>query len=252
MRGSRRAGGFTLFELTIVIAIILMLAMVAIPAMGSFFKVSKVQEATETVYRAIRTCQLNSVRNRCVTGLYFDFPDTGLMEIWTIRGRWGNANGTYSPAEAVIDGTFYSVSGDACPGWYRIHRVLNRPFRVPEGILVFGAWYSEGSGDVSWTNGWADNPLGRLKAHWVGYDPTARLAHYYKEDAYCYGYTFLLDEGSGEHAIIKHGFSRWMKPRVHYDWKIQTIEGEAVTPPEIGLKVRAKIVPFVPGVQWNG
>jgi len=238
---TKRESGFTLFELMVVVAIILVVASIATPAMSGFFKTSKVRQAAETLRGAMMTAQLNSVRTRQAVGLYFDYPIDGLMEAWTVSAGYGGGSLTPYPDPEL--GTVDPHTTFAGIGYWRFWRCVPRPFRLPEGIRIIACNYSTSSGEISWPH-MGDSALGRIKAHWTAFSPTGAKLHW-SSLGYCYCYYLVVEEGSGEYLFVHLAQGQAARPRIRESWVIEQIEGVPVTDPtDIWPAIRDRVYPF--------
>jgi len=243
-----RTGGFTLFELLVVVAISLVIATISLPAMSGFFKTSKIEQGTEAVRIALTSAQLQAMRSRTSVGIYFDYPQEGMMEIWTFRS---SNDGSWVVTTPDGIGGELGYSAFETPGYYKVHRVANRSYRVPTGVKVIGAFYDTSTGDISWPK-WSDTPTGRLKAHWMGFQLTGKKIGW-SNRMFCYTYYVVIDEGSGEYAIVHHGDYQMGRPRTHFDWVIRSVEGTPVSDPlDIWPLMKEKAYPYDPGVIVTG
>ena len=245
--GRVRSAGYTLFEMLVVLGIMLVLATIMLPSLSGFFKTSKIEEAAQTVRVALMTAQMQSLRTRTSAGLFFDYPHDGMMEVWTFRT---NNEGSWLVTTPDGDGGTLLYSAKENAAYYKVHRASSKSYHLPDGVKVIGAKFNKTTGDLSWPC-WSDTPVGRLKAHWVGYQLTGKKVGW-SNVMFCYTYYVVIDEGSGEYAIIHHGESQMGRPRVHYNWTIKSIEGTPLTGPgSIWPIIQEKTYPYDSGVIYS-
>jgi len=240
---SRREKGFTLFELMVVVAIMLVIATIGLPSMSGFFKTSKVRQGAETLRGAMSRCQLAALTSRKKVALYFDYPEDGMIEMWSFKSK------------GYTDPEIGSMSSGGCEsiGYWTIHLLDNRATRMPDGVRAVACWYDEGTGDVYWPH-MCDSEIGRIKAHWVAFGQDGSKVHWASQ-AMVYPYYMVIEEGSGEHLFLKiaSGITTAARPRIKEDWTIKSVDGTVISDPaEIWPLVAAKVYPFGHGEIFTG
>jgi prepilin-type N-terminal cleavage/methylation domain-containing protein len=168
--------GFTLVELIIVMAVIVMLSVIAAPALSTLLKTSKVQEAANIVMAALYRTRGEAVRARTQVGLFFGdspsrhpaarwqpplsttLPPDGTMEIWSVeQDKTGNTSPMYrnNAASWTEDGFAAIMSTPKNPAggsmtyiawfpWYVKINLISRPISLPGDIrIVTGTYWQQ-------------------------------------------------------------------------------------------------------------
>jgi prepilin-type N-terminal cleavage/methylation domain-containing protein len=172
MRPPRHAG-FTLIELIIVMAIIVMISVVAAPSLSSLLKSSKVQEAANIIMAALYRTRGEAVRTRAPVGLFFGdsaarhpaarwvaplsttLPPEGMLEIWSVvNDTTTNTSPMYrnSAASWTEDGFSAGMCTPKNPSggsmayvgwfpWYVKTRIRANPIALPNDIRIIAGNY---------------------------------------------------------------------------------------------------------------
>ena len=225
--------GFTVIELILVLAIMLLLTSMAVASMSRLLRTSRIDQATQTVLSVLMRARASAQRERATVSVFFGddpvklkpspmagvLPKNGEIEIWTVRDV-SNGSAVENMTVPYEPGNPYSASWGGTAGypfWVKIAPLSTEPLTLPDGIRIFagvyttnyqnqpGYWDAQGLppqrafGFENLSRG----PIGQIKTHQIVYDKSGRIAGFMNNNSFAY--LLVLDTTTGEHRIVHTG-----------------------------------------------
>lgn len=222
----RRAFGFTLIELIIVIFIMMLIVAVATPMLSKFAKRSKVQQATQVLMTAFYHARSESQRFRQMVAVYYGddlskcsvkplagvLPSRNRVEIWTVKTNGGN-NTIGSGGDPLGN------MGDWYPYKDPDRDLTPQALTLPEGVSVRAgvferSWNGSSYDHKFYFNSYNASPIGEIKRHHTVYNRNGCMPGWY-DGLNSYFTVLVYDASTGEHSIIWCGDNKSApRPRV--------------------------------------
>ena len=257
-REHKVSAGFTLVELILVMAIMILLATLAVPMMSKLLRSSRVNQGAKILLTALWRGRSEAMRFRSTAAVFFGddtsrlltqplagvLPERGKLETWMVK-EYTDTNNYYLNLGRGSDCPYCPETGGMPPGvdlggfggWYPFRiktRLLSpEPLTLPEGVRALSGRLPTLVGNAAdwdygnFCNTGPNGPIGEIKRHNIVYAKSGSLGS--AGSIFAYGYVLVFDNETGDHIVIQAG--QWRaatRPRI-LTYRLANIGGVPVT-----------------------
>ncbi|MCW8129783.1 MAG: prepilin-type N-terminal cleavage/methylation domain-containing protein [Planctomycetota bacterium] len=236
---ARRAGGFTLSELLVVLFVIMLLMTLGAPMLSKLLKSSRVMQTANTCLTVLFRARTEAMRYRLPVSVFYGddlvrcpvqptpgvLPPYGQIEIWTVKldpptaygGNWYSDRSSHFINDGFNTRNYqpWNSGGNGGITFDTKERPLTpNPISFEDGTRILAGYFSySASTRVFRTTNYLNNARGELKRHTTSFTGSGTSVNY--GDAYGYRNLLVFDVSSGEHIIIEAAeFKAATRPRI--------------------------------------